>query len=252
MAMTPRQRWLAILQHKTPDRIPCDFWSTGEVLDRLKHELECPDDETLWRKLHIDRIRGVGPRCKIEHHPDDAQADIWGVRHQSIDYGTGSYGEVSHHPLANVQSPADVHAFRWPSADDFDYSGISPFLAEDDGYRAIQGGGFEPFLLYCAMRGMEQAYEDLLVNPQIADAILGHIFDFHYEHNRRIFQAGKGKIDLTYVAEDLGSQTGPLISLETYRRFLLPNQKKMADLRGPSGSTCSITRTARRGCSFRT
>ena len=32
------------------------------------------------------------------------------------------------------------------------------------------------------------------------------------------------------MAEDLGSQTGPLMSLAMYRRFLLPNQIKMAEL----------------------
>jgi uroporphyrinogen decarboxylase len=32
------------------------------------------------------------------------------------------------------------------------------------------------------------------------------------------------------VAEDLGSQTGLLMGLETIRRFFLPNQKRMADL----------------------
>jgi uroporphyrinogen decarboxylase len=32
------------------------------------------------------------------------------------------------------------------------------------------------------------------------------------------------------VAEDLGAQTGPLMSLAMYRRFLLPNQVRMADL----------------------
>ena len=46
----------------------------------------------------------------------------------------------------------------------------------------------------------------------------------------RAWQAGAGQIDATYIAEDLGSQTGPLFGLETYRRFFLPNQKKMAEL----------------------
>ena len=48
--------------------------------------------------------------------------------------------------------------------------------------------------------------------------------------SRRLFEAGNGKLDTTWVAEDLGSQTGPLISLQMYRRFLLPNQVRMADL----------------------
>jgi len=70
----------------------------------------------------------------------------------------------------------------------------------------------------------------LILRPELADAVLGHIFDFHWEHHRRIFEAGRGRIDTTWVAEDLGAQTGPLMSLAMYRRFLLPNQIKMADL----------------------
>ena len=77
--------------------------------------------------------------------------------------------------------------------------------------------------------------EDLALRPEIADAILGHVFDFHYEHHRRLFEAGRGRIDLTWVAEDLGSQTGPLMSLAMYRRFLLPNQIKMAELARSNG-----------------
>ena len=158
------------------------------------------------------------------------RADLWGIRYQQVDYGTGTYGEAVHHPLAQVDNVKEIDAYRWPSSDDFDYSPIAEWLAKDDGYRIIQGAYYEPFLLYCSLRGMEQAYEDLLANEEIAEAILGRIFDFFYAHNRRIFEAGRGKIDLTYVAEDLGSQTGPLMSPDTYRRFLMPRQKKMADL----------------------
>jgi uroporphyrinogen decarboxylase len=84
--------------------------------------------------------------------------------------------------------------------------------------------------LYGYLRGLERAFEDLVLRPDLADAILAHIFDFYYEHQRRCFLAGGGRIDTTWVAEDLGSQTGPLMSLETYRRFLLPHQIKMAEL----------------------
>ena len=228
--MTPRQRWLAVMNRQTPDRVPTDFWSTPEVYDRLVKELGCPNDEALWQKLQIDRPRWFGPVCKLKNHPNDPQAGLWGTRGQRIDYGTGSYGETTYGPLATARDVADIHKFRWPSPDDFDYSGIAPAIKADDGFRPRNGGTYEPFLLYCQMRGMEQAFEDLLLNPEIAEAGLGHIFDFHYEHNRRIFEAGGGQIDFFYLAEDLGGQTSPLMSLPLYRRFLLPNQKKMADL----------------------
>lgn len=230
--MTPRQRWMCLLNGQTPDRIPTDYQATHEVTDRLKTELGCADVESLYCKLNIDGRRVFDP--KYLGVPDrtaaDADTDIWGVGYSDIDYGTGVYREASVHPLANAQSPQDVHAHRWPSVDDFDFSPVTRGLDNDDSSRIVLCGCYEPFLIYCVMRGLEQSFEDLLCDSEIADAILGHLFDFHYEFNRRLFEAGKGRIDLTYIAEDLGSQTGPLISLETYRRFLLPNQIKMADL----------------------
>jgi uroporphyrinogen decarboxylase len=230
MEMTPRQRWLALLAHETPDRIPTDYQATGEVTARLLRELNCPDVETLYRRLHIDARRFVAARPLRDHHPDDPHADQWGVRYRSVDYGAGVYEEPEHCPLAHVTSVAEVHAYRWPDPDDFDYQAISRQLDADDGFRPIHCGCYEPFLLYGYLRGLELAFEDLVLRPELAEAILGHLFDFHHEHLRRSFAAAGGRIDLTWVAEDLGSQTGPLIGLDTYRRFLLPNQVRMADL----------------------
>ncbi len=228
--MTPRERVLALLDGRSPDRIPTDYWATREFDTRLKTELNCEDDESLRRKLHIDAPLTVKPRPKRKHHADDPQANLWGVRTQRIRHATGAYDEVAYSPLAHAAGIDDVDGFKWPSPDDFDYTFITKTVEQHDAYRAIRSGIYEPFLIYCAMRGMEQAFEDLLVNPDIADAIFSHLFEFHYEYNQRIFEAGRGEIDLTYVAEDLGSQTGPLISIELYRRFLRDNQRKMADL----------------------
>jgi uroporphyrinogen decarboxylase len=230
MEMTPRQRWLALLDGKSADRVPTDYQATPEVTQRLLRELECADEETLWRTLHIDARRYVESSWQLPHHPDDPEADMWGVRFRRVDYGSGVYDEPAHCPLADAQTVADVHALRWPDPDDFDYQVVSRTLDEDDGYRPIHSCCYEPFLLYAYMRGLERSFEDLALRPDLADAILGHIFDFYYEHQRRCFEAGGGRIDTTWVAEDLGSQTGPLMSLDTYRRFLLPNQIRMADL----------------------
>ncbi len=228
--MTPRERWLALLERRTVDRIPTDYQATPEVTARLLRDLDCPDELALWHRLHVDKRKHLEPRWKLPHHPDDPEADCWGVRYRKADYGCGTYDEPWYHPLAAAQTPADVHRHRWPSPDDFDYTPITQAVQSDDGYWPIHAGCYEPFLLYGYLRGLEQAFEDLAANHAVADAILGHLFEFHWEHHRRIFEAGLGRIDTTWVAEDLGSQTGPLMSLATYRRFLLPNQIKMADL----------------------
>jgi len=229
MPMTPRQRWLALLDGKPVDRIPTDYQATDEVTARLVRELGCADEEALWRRLHVDKRVILEPAWqRPEGVPADA--DPWGIRYRKVAYGGGTYDEPAFHPLAEADSPQQVHAHRWPSPDEFDYTPIASATQAADGFRPIHAGVYEPFLLYGYLRGLERAFEDLALRPELADAILGHLFDFHYEHHRRIFEAGRGRIDLTYVAEDLGSQTGPLMSLAMYRRFLLENQIKMADL----------------------
>ena len=228
--MTPRERWLALLARKQTDRVPVDFTATPEVTARLLRELNCTNERALWEKLHIDGRVEVAPDWKLPHHPDDPQADLWGVRYQRIDYGTGAYEEPCYHPLATAECVADIHRHHWPDPDDFDYGAVTRAVEAADDQYPVHGGWFEPFLFYGYMRGLEKAFEDLVINPEITDAILGHIFAFSFEYHRRLFEAGKGRIDTTWVAEDLGAQTGPLLSLAMYRRFLLPNQIRMADL----------------------
>ena len=228
--MTPRERWLALLAGEKPDRIPTDYWATGEVTDRLKRDLQCADFDELRRKLHIDGPHGIGAPRTVHHHPDDPQADIWGVRHRRVDYGGGTYDEVATHLLAAALTVEDVHAFKWPSPDDHDFEVFRKQVRDIPGDRAVMCGAYEPFLLYSAMRGMEQALMDLYIAPDIAEAALERIFDYHYRLNERLYEIGKGRIDLTYIAEDLGMQTNLLMGLEPIRRFILPNQKRMADL----------------------
>lgn len=226
--MTPRQRWQALFDHRTPDRIPTDYQATPEVTERVLRDLECPDEMALWKRLSIDRRLEVAPRWLKS---ETAQGrDMWGIEYRRAEYEGGAYSEPCVQPLASAETVADVHAHPWPSPDDFDYAPVAEACQADDGGYPIHAACYEPFLLYGYMRGLERAFEDLILRPEIADAALGHIFDFHWEHHRRIFEAGRGRIDTTWVAEDLGAQTGPLMSLAMYRRFLLPNQVKMAEL----------------------
>ncbi len=228
--MTSRERWLCLLEKRTPDRIPCDYQSVSEFSAKLMATLGCRDFPALCGRLHIDAPLHVGPRLVHQPYPDEPDRDLWGVRYAPVDYGTGVYREAVEHPLAQVRSVREVDAYPWPDPDWFDYSTVTQQIQQSDGTRIISAGCYEPMLLYGYLRGLEQSYEDLLVEPDIADAILTHLFDFHYEYLQRTYAAGQGRIDTTKLAEDLGGQSAPIFSLDTYKRFLLPNQKRMADL----------------------
>ncbi len=102
--------------------------------------------------------------------------------------------------------------------------------------RPIRGGGSEPFLTYKSLRGQEQAFMDLVLEPEIVHYCLDRLFDFCYESTRRIFEQIPGQVKITYVAEDLGSQESLLISKAHIHEFLLPRMKRMMDLTHEAGS----------------
>jgi uroporphyrinogen decarboxylase len=227
--MTPRERWRAVLSGQRADRTPTDYWATSEVTQRLLRELDCQNEDALWLRLGVDRPHTVGPAYV---GPKFAGRDMWGLSRVVKEYagGAGTYDEVFEYPLAGATTVAEVNAYPWPSPDWYDYKVIAPRL-EVLGDWPRKAATYEPFLLYCHLRGQEQALMDLAVYPDLAEAALTKIFDFHYTMATRIFEsAPPGSIDITYVAEDLGTQHSLLMGLPMIERFLLPNMKRMIEL----------------------
>ncbi len=231
MSMTPRERWIAVLNGDSPDRVPADYWGTEEVTARLLKDLACATEDDLWRKLRVDRTHAVAPRF-IGPKPEPGK-DIWGVTYREQRYGEnlGSYREVEHHPLAEMTDPAELENHIWPDADWFDYSEIRQDLEKLEEW-PVMAGHYEPLLYYSALRGFERMLMDLSVAPEFAERVLQKIFDFLYEYTKRIFEAAgeRGGILYTYVAEDLGTQNGLLIGLDMIDRFLIPRMRAMVDL----------------------
>jgi uroporphyrinogen decarboxylase len=230
MSMTPRERWLALFDRKKPDRIPTDYWATDEVTSRLIKDLNCGSFNDLRDKLHIDGVDRIYAPSTAKYFPGKPEANIWGVTFKNVDYGSGIYEEAVTHPFADFTTENEIHHFPWPDPEMHDWDNFREQLKATTGDRVVRCGSYEPFLLYCEMRGMEQAMMDLLINPEIVDVALSHIFEYYFRLNERMFEIAKNRIDITYIAEDLGSQHGLLFSMDQIRRFILPNQKKMADL----------------------
>jgi uroporphyrinogen decarboxylase len=124
---------------------------------------------------------------------------------------------------------ADVEQFEWSDPEAWDVSNMRTQCEEWQGC-PIVGGCYEPFYLYCRLRGMEQALADLVLNPAIAEASLERICYIHESIIRRTLDEAADLIDLVYVAEDLGSQKSLLMSPQTFRRFLKPWMARMIEL----------------------
>ena len=232
--MTPRERWLAVLTRQQPDRVPMDYWATPEATARLMQHLGCATGREMFEALHIDIPVPVEPRYVGPALPPDT--DEFGIRRKAVDYGTGVYDEVIFHPLAPYRSVEEIEReYRWPSPDWWDYSDIPQQLEGNERY-PIRGGGSEPFLTYAALRGQEQAYMDMALNPEMVHYCLDKLFDLAYEHTRRIYEQIPGQVTFSYVAEDMGGQEALLFSPAHIHEFLIPRMKRMIDLAHEAGA----------------
>ncbi len=233
-SMTGRERWLAVLTRRKPDRVPMDYWATPEATLKLLKHLGCSGERELFRRLHIDQPLAVGPRYVGPTVAGDA--DEFGCRYRDMSYGTGVYRECISHPLAEFQGlEALQRGYRWPSPDWYDYSEV-PQQLEGHEDPPVRGGGSEPFLTYKNLRGGEQAFIDLVENPDIVHWCLDRLFDLAYQNTRRIFEAIPGRVLITYVAEDMGSQDDLMFSPGQIREFFVPRMKRIIDLAHEGGA----------------
>lgn len=229
--MTPKERWQATMRRQLVDRVPTDYWGTGEMTAKLREALHCTGDRELWERLGIDKSIHVGPFVRDPYAAERQGADIWGVKHRTVVYagGAGAYAEVAYSPLQKMETVREIEEYPWPEPDWWDHSTLLEQCQRWQDYPLI-GGSYEPFLLYINMRGREQALEDLILHPEIVEAALERIFYIHYEVIKKTLEIASPYIDFIYVAEDLGTQNSLLMRPEHFRRFLKPRMAKMIEL----------------------
>lgn len=240
--MTSRERVVTALAHRPPDRLPRDYWAAAEVTATLVRHFGLPDRESLLRHLGIDLRYVEGPSYvgqALRTHPDGSVEDLWGVRRQPKTVSGGGYAWTYQHvvesPLQAAVSVADIDAYdRWPSADWWDYATLREQCRAHDGYAVVNAGDrldrtaqLKPMMY---LRGTEQTYLDLALNPDLADAIIAHIVHYFLDYNRRVFEAAADAIDIFMMGDDFGTQQGPMMSLVTWRRSFRPGLAAFIEL----------------------
>jgi len=230
--MNSRERMLAAINHQPVDRVPTDIWATPEVFAKIHAHFGGPDVD-IREHLGIDGFSGTGPTYigpEIPMHADGATENMWGMRHIANNYSNGVYRVQSFYPLAAAQTIDDLEKYRWPSADWYDYSGMHEVALKRHGTRLVQCGYMAPFLFHNLLRGLELSLMDPFEDAAFTHHLIGRICDFFYEHHRRMFEACRGLIDVAQVTDDLGTQAGPMISVETYNIFYRPHHQRFMKL----------------------
>ena len=238
--MTPRERILTALRHEPPPhggRVPFswNFGPTPEMAAVLARHLAGRGLDWPMLSNEVDDIRNVSPAYVGPELPPDT--DIWGIRRRSQSYGTGSYNEIVHYPLAGLTDPAALDDVPWPDPSAHDFAGFRERVLDEvrgprgeSRYRAaklsISMCG-NPFEIYCWMTGLEASLVNVLLNPELVRAALDRITDY-FASTMALSLAEVGDlVDVLYFADDLGGQRNLLMSRRIYREVLMPYHAKL-------------------------
>ena len=224
--MTSRERVLAVFEHEKPDRVPLWFGVSPEFLAKAKQKLGV--DEEGFRKRLKDDFRRVGTSYCGPEFPlskNAASRTVFGIERSGL-----GYGQPLSHPLENA-SLKDIHDYPWPQVNWIDVSGVRDAARWYKGEYAILGGEWSPFWHDAIdLVGMENLMIRMLTEPEFVHTLLRYLVDFYVEVNRKILDAAGREIDILFIGNDFGSQTGPLLGPDLFREFILPHLKRLAAL----------------------
>jgi uroporphyrinogen decarboxylase len=237
MTWTHRQRVMAALADKLPDRVPRELYMSPAIKRALQQAL---GQEDLVAALNLDmsweRLIGRDPAAYnsdfaryFDAIPPGASYTEWG----EMWYPSGFYhfsGQKK--PMARFASVKEIEAYPFPDIHAaYRYDGVPARVV------AMQRSGYAAFSAYeCGffeqahgLRGMDNILMDLKLNPDLAHALLEEIAVRKIGSAVQFAQAG---VDVLLIGDDWGYEKGMFMSLPTWREFFKPLlQREVAAVR---------------------
>lgn len=231
-----RERVARTFRHEPIDRVAIDY-AANPIIDRkLKQHFHLSADNTegLLQALHVDfreiQVPYTGP---VLHNPlPDRQVDPeWGIVTRWIANQYGGYWDYCDFPLHELTMEA-VENWEMPSPDDYAYDQIPEMLSTwPDKSIYVGNPGLGDILnttgMFC---GMDTIFIALALEDPAWMLLVDRRLEQQLEVTARILEKAKGRIDFMWLGEDLGTQTGPIISPSMYQRLLKPRHRRFVEL----------------------
>jgi uroporphyrinogen decarboxylase len=250
---TSRQRVIAALEHREPDRVPIninpvlDFYLNLkdylglEIEEEIKASsmLEVTPHPKILGALGVDLIAvkpgsPIGPRPAL---PDgaptngDLKFNDWGVglKHVAQPAG-GSYWEPVFHPLANA-TVDDLKGHPWPDpsapgrGEGAEVEARRLYEDTDLALVGRFGGPIVETAIY--LLGFEEWLIRILRDTEFAEVLLDKITDIAMALDRVGLEATAKYLQIFKISgDDFGMQTGLLYAPKTFRRLFLPRLRR--------------------------
>jgi len=229
--MNSRERVVAALQFKNPDRIPVDMWIHRAT--QLKYG---QDLNALLEQYPLDIVRLFGPTDR-NFYPEmsdvgdikDAWGSTWRVLRQGIN------GEVK---IPAIQDISKVQAYQtpveWLEKEWEEHNALIDQKIEDGRQknRFILGGYIEIFQRMQFIRGTENLLYDLGGEPESATILRDKVLEYFKKYLQYWLEKD---VDAIYFSDDFGTQRSLLISPKMWREIFKPAYQEMMTIVKGSG-----------------
>jgi uroporphyrinogen decarboxylase len=246
--MTPRERIVAALSHRVPDRTPTYGWFHHEVQRRLKEHYHTDDWDCVLAQLGIEGWAGLAPwldfpgfreRATLRPGPlpgtpvvwldERTYEDEWGVRYRLGEGGW--YEEWVGGPLVDAETVADIERAALPTTAQIrepeDYAGQVAALKARELF--VTGGIANPYLRAWELRGMHNVLADYLINRGLLEALYDRLYELFGEMTKRMARAG---VDMICVTGDIAMQDRIIMGPQSWRAVDKPRLARLiADCR---------------------
>ena len=222
--MNPRDRVLAALSRRLPDRVPKTMELCPSQQERFRRETASDDPaEYFGFELRTVPLPAPPPRADFAPYlgqlPPGVRVDEWGIAWIA---GSEHHFERMIHPLRSAQSVQDILAYPFPhlaAAERF--AGFADRvdqvhrrgLAAVAQCMAVGGTVFWPAY---KLRGMEALLMDLVAAPALAAALLDTVTRLMAGLARRL---AAYDIDVLFMADDFGTQRSLIVRPELWRQW---------------------------------
>jgi uroporphyrinogen decarboxylase len=215
--VTNRERVLASLSHRQPDRVPYNITFTEPAREKMAAWYGDPGFESkLGNCLHVLKTEPAGAWREIR---TGIWADQFGVEwDRSIDRDIGN--------VSNIRvTRENVRDFRLPDPDDpTRFSNHAQLIARTPDQFHVINLGFSLFERAWTLAGMETFLMAMIDNKEFAHALLERILEYNL---RIIDKACALPIDAMMFGDDWGQQRGLIIGAVLWREFIGPRVRQM-------------------------
>lgn len=231
--MNSRERTLAVINRKLPDRIPVDCIHVENAAEIAEYLKISSDQESVLKTLGIDG-RVVGPGKYTGTMPDSIYCeavDEWGTAAEQ------DYGFAHRYPLESVSELSEIEAYHWPLPSKYDFAESAQTAKSIvQSGTATRGPYWKP--IFCRMSslfGMEETMVTMMTEPGIFEAALEKVVDHTYEYCNHLISAHGENLDVFCLGDDFATQRGLMISPDLWRKFLKPCYEKLFSLAKKAG-----------------